>query len=154
MLVEPKVPIWRGIHPGTSNPAAHRPLDRPSDIVIAGGGLAWCALLEAEEGPEADRRRELDAAAREADTMLGKILGKGHQLFPTARLRWDADSAGDLAGYEAVWRESTTPEWQRAVSVGNRTDITLDISKDSVQFGVRAIDSNSRHSPAGSPRPS
>jgi 2-polyprenyl-6-methoxyphenol hydroxylase-like FAD-dependent oxidoreductase len=31
----------------------------------------WCALLEAEEGSEADRRRELNAAAREADPTLG-----------------------------------------------------------------------------------
>jgi 2-polyprenyl-6-methoxyphenol hydroxylase-like FAD-dependent oxidoreductase len=31
----------------------------------------WCALLDAEDGPEADRRRELHAAAREADPTLG-----------------------------------------------------------------------------------
>ena len=31
----------------------------------------WCALLDAEEGPAADRRRELNAAAREADPTLG-----------------------------------------------------------------------------------
>ena len=31
----------------------------------------WCALLEAEEGPEADRRRELNTAARERDPTLG-----------------------------------------------------------------------------------
>lgn len=31
----------------------------------------WCALLEAEDGPEADRRRERNAAAREADPTLG-----------------------------------------------------------------------------------
>jgi 2-polyprenyl-6-methoxyphenol hydroxylase-like FAD-dependent oxidoreductase len=31
----------------------------------------WCALLEAEAGPEADRRRERNAAAREADPTLG-----------------------------------------------------------------------------------
>ena len=31
----------------------------------------WCALLDSEEGPEADRRRELNAAAREADPTLG-----------------------------------------------------------------------------------
>jgi 2-polyprenyl-6-methoxyphenol hydroxylase-like FAD-dependent oxidoreductase len=31
----------------------------------------WCALVDAEEGPEADRRRELNAAAREADPTLG-----------------------------------------------------------------------------------
>jgi 2-polyprenyl-6-methoxyphenol hydroxylase-like FAD-dependent oxidoreductase len=31
----------------------------------------WCALLDAEEGPEADRRRDLNAAARDADPTLG-----------------------------------------------------------------------------------
>ncbi len=31
----------------------------------------WCALVDAEEGPEADRRRELNAAARGADPTLG-----------------------------------------------------------------------------------
>ena len=31
----------------------------------------WCALLDSEEGPEADRRRKLNAAAREQDSTLG-----------------------------------------------------------------------------------
>jgi hypothetical protein len=31
----------------------------------------WCTLLEAEEGLEAERRRERNAAAREADPTLG-----------------------------------------------------------------------------------
>ncbi len=31
----------------------------------------WCALLDSEEGPEADRRRKLNAAAREQDPTLG-----------------------------------------------------------------------------------
>jgi menaquinone-9 beta-reductase len=31
----------------------------------------WCAIIDAEEGPAADRRRELHAAAREADPTLG-----------------------------------------------------------------------------------
>jgi hypothetical protein len=31
----------------------------------------WMTMLEAEEGPEADRRRERNAAAREADPTLG-----------------------------------------------------------------------------------
>ncbi|HET7683411.1 MAG TPA: NAD(P)/FAD-dependent oxidoreductase [Marmoricola sp.] len=31
----------------------------------------WCALLDAEEGPEADRRRQHNAAARDADPTLG-----------------------------------------------------------------------------------
>jgi 2-polyprenyl-6-methoxyphenol hydroxylase-like FAD-dependent oxidoreductase len=31
----------------------------------------WCALLDSEEGPQADRRRERNAAAREVDPTLG-----------------------------------------------------------------------------------
>jgi hypothetical protein len=31
----------------------------------------WTAQIDAEQGPEADRRRELNAAAREADPTLG-----------------------------------------------------------------------------------
>jgi hypothetical protein len=76
------------------------------------------------------------------------------QLTNDSTLLWDADSAGDLSGYEVVWRESTTPEWERAIPVGNVTSVTLDISKDNVQFGVRAVDTRGHHSPAGFPRPS
>jgi hypothetical protein len=65
----------------------------------------------------------------------------------------DADSAADLAGYEVVWRESTTPEWERAIPVGNHTEVTLDTSKDNVRFGVRTVDRQGRHSSAGFPAP-
>jgi hypothetical protein len=75
------------------------------------------------------------------------------QLTNDSTLLWDADSAGDLSGYEVVLRESTVPEWERAIPVGNATGVTLDISKDNVQFGVRAVDTKGHHSPAGFPAP-
>ena len=75
------------------------------------------------------------------------------QLTNDSTLLWDADGAGDLSGYEVVWRESTAPEWERAIPVGNVTSVTLDISKDNVQFGVRAVDTKGHHSPAGFPAP-
>jgi len=75
------------------------------------------------------------------------------QLTNDSTLLWDADAAGDLSGYEVVLRESTAPEWERAIPVGNATQVTLDISKDNVQFGVRAVDTKGHHSPAGFPAP-
>ena len=75
------------------------------------------------------------------------------QLTNDSTLSWVADSAADLSGYHVVWRESTAPEWERAVPVGNATEVTLDISKDNVQFGVRAVDTTGHHSPAGFPAP-
>jgi Zn-dependent M28 family amino/carboxypeptidase len=74
-------------------------------------------------------------------------------LTNDSTLTWDAASAADLAGYEVVWRESTESEWERAIPVGNHTEVTLDISKDNVQFGVRAVDARGHHSPAGFPAP-
>jgi 2-polyprenyl-6-methoxyphenol hydroxylase-like FAD-dependent oxidoreductase len=44
---------------------------RPAYYEVLRAYDRWCALLDAEEGPGADRRRELNAAGREADPTLG-----------------------------------------------------------------------------------
>jgi len=48
-------------------------------------------------------------------------------------------------------RETTSPDWTGAIDVGNVTTVTLDISKDNVQFGVRAVDQEGRRSPVAFP---
>src|SRR5580693_7108476 len=58
----------------------------------------------------------------------------------TTTLTWNANPEPDLAGYEVVMRETTSPDWTSAINVGNVTSVTLNISKDNVQFGLRAID--------------
>jgi hypothetical protein len=66
-------------------------------------------------------------------------------------LTWDASPETDLSGYEVVTRESTAPDWTQAIPVGNVTSVTLDIAKDNLQFGVRAVDKAGHRSPAGFP---
>ena len=66
-------------------------------------------------------------------------------------LTWDANPDPDLAGYEVVLRETTSPDWTSSIKVGNVTTVTLDISKDNVQFGLRAIDRAGHRSPAAFP---
>src|SRR5689334_15879706 len=69
-------------------------------------------------------------------------------------LRWDANKEPDLAGYEIVWRDTTSPVWTNSQAVGNVTSFTMKgMSKDNYFFGVRAIDKDGNRSPATYPRP-
>jgi hypothetical protein len=67
-------------------------------------------------------------------------------------LTWNANPEPDLAGYEVVTRETTSPVWTKVIDVGNVTTVTLDISKDNVQFGVRAVDQAGHRGPAAFPQ--
>jgi len=70
----------------------------------------------------------------------------------TTTLTWDANPAPGLAGYEVVTRETTAPDWANVIDVGNVTAVTLDISKDNLQFGLRAVDQAGHRSPAAFPQ--
>jgi hypothetical protein len=67
-------------------------------------------------------------------------------------LDWAANPEPNLAGYEVVMRETTSPVWTSAIPVGNVTSVTLNISKDNVQFGVRAVDTSGHRSPVAFPQ--
>ena len=67
-------------------------------------------------------------------------------------LSWDANPESDLAGYEVVMRETTSPDWTDVINVGSVTGVTLDIAKGNVQFGVRAVDTAGNRSPVAFPQ--
>ncbi|MBQ1041255.1 MULTISPECIES: M20/M25/M40 family metallo-hydrolase [unclassified Micromonospora] len=68
-------------------------------------------------------------------------------------LRWQRGPEPDLAGYEVVWRETTADQWQKVLAVGDVTEVTIDLSKDNVFFGVRAVDRAGHRSPVAFPKP-
>jgi hypothetical protein len=69
-------------------------------------------------------------------------------------LQWDANKEPDVAGYEIVWRDTTTPVWTDSVWVGNVTSYTMKgMSKDNYFFGVRAVDKDGNRSPVSYPHP-
>ena len=69
-------------------------------------------------------------------------------------LQWTANREDDLAGYEIVWRDTTSPLWTHARAVGNVTSYTVKgMSKDNYFFGVRAVDRQGNRSPVSFPRP-
>lgn len=76
------------------------------------------------------------------------------QLTNETTLRWQRGTAPDLTGYEVVWRETTASDWTHVLSVGDATTVTIDLSKDNVFFGVRAVDREGHRSPVAAPLPS
>jgi peptidase M28-like protein/fibronectin type III domain protein len=69
-------------------------------------------------------------------------------------LKWDANKEPDLAGYEIVWRDTTSPVWTNSRAVGKETSYTVKgMSKDNYFFGVRAVDKQGNKSPVSFPRP-
>jgi hypothetical protein len=75
---------------------------------------------------------KLDPAGMVTSTTLS--WGKPHDI-------------NNVKGYEVVWRPTTSSEWTNSVDVGDITKKTVDISKDNVVFGVRAIGKNGYKGP-------
>jgi hypothetical protein len=66
-------------------------------------------------------------------------------------LTWTRGTDANLAGYEVVWRETTSPVWTEVKAVGDVTTVTLPIAKDNVQFGLRAVGTDGLRSPVAFP---
>ena len=76
------------------------------------------------------------------------------RLSNDTELRWDANKEPDLAGYEIVWRDTTSALWTNSKAIGNVTSFTMKgMSKDNYFFGVRAIDTAGNRSQVTYPRP-
>jgi hypothetical protein len=96
------------------------------------------ALATLALGPAAPRNVEVETVRLENDTAL----------------RWEANKEPDIAGYQIVWRETTSPFWQHKEFAGNVTRYTVKgVSKDNYLFGVQAVDKDGNTSVAVYPRP-
>ncbi len=68
-------------------------------------------------------------------------------------LKWDANTDADLAGYEVVWRDTTSAFWTNSKFIGNVISYTAtEMSKDNYFFGIRAVDKSGHKSPVVYPR--
>jgi hypothetical protein len=95
------------------------------------------ALWSLAQGPGTPKDVYIDATVLTNDTVL----------------LWSRGTDADLAGYEVVWRPTTAPFWTHVIKVGDTTQATINLSKDNVIFGVRAVDRTGHRSPATFPFP-
>lgn len=69
-------------------------------------------------------------------------------------LQWSANSDPNIAGYEVVWRDTSSPLWTHVRKIGKVNSYTFPgLSKDNQIFGVRAVDRAGHRSPVAYPRP-
>jgi Peptidase family M28 len=77
------------------------------------------------------------ASLASAPAPPAKVRLQTKQLENDSTLTWEASPGS--ASYEVLWRDTASPEWEHAQSVGNVTRATLPLSKDNVIFAVRAV---------------
>ncbi len=75
------------------------------------------------------------------------------ELTNDTELTWDADPGPGVHHYEVVWRPTTEDRWTHAIGAGRETRARVDLSKDNVFFGVRAVGRRGHRSPAAFPAP-
>lgn len=74
-------------------------------------------------------------------------------LTNDTELSWAANTEADLARYEVVWRPTIQDDWTNVIDAGTATRKVIDLSKDNVFFGVRAVDTAGHRSPVAFPVP-
>jgi hypothetical protein len=67
-------------------------------------------------------------------------------LVNSSTLHWAASPDGRAAGYEVLYRDTTSPQWEKAIPAGAQFEITVPYSKDNVVFAVRAYDAEGHRS--------
>jgi hypothetical protein len=72
-------------------------------------------------------------------------------LDNSSTIEWSA--VPGASGYEVLWRDTSSPDWERVQDTHGATQVTLPISKDNVIFAVRAFDRQGHRSPAVVPQP-
>jgi len=88
------------------------------------------------------------APTRPKNVVLANRLGNDTEL------KWEMGAETDLAGYEIVWRETTSPVWTNSIYINKVTDYLIkNMSKDNYFFGIRAVDKDGNKSPVSFPKP-
>jgi Zn-dependent M28 family amino/carboxypeptidase len=94
------------------------------------------------------------AALASAPARPKSVAISTRRLSNDTDLQWAANVEPDLAGYEVVWRDTSSPVWTDSRPVGRATSYTMKgMSKDNYFFGVRAVDRAGNRSPASFPKP-
>lgn len=130
--------------------------DRQHQDVRNEGGVAYGDLPAFVDGAYLAGVARLNAAAlmhlANAPSAPAEARIITAELANDTLLRWSPSPEPDVAGYEVLWRETTSAFWQHRRDVGNVSEARLPMNKDNWFFAVRAYDEDGYRSPASFPR--
>ena len=75
-------------------------------------------------------------------------------LSNDSKFCWNRGNDPLVSSYELVWRESGNLQWSHSLDVGDVGHVRVELLKDNLQFGIRAVGADGRKSPAVLPLPS
>jgi hypothetical protein len=114
------------------------------------GGVEYGDALKFVDFDYVARVARLNAASlasmASAPAPPAKVRLLTKDLENDSTLTWESSPGGRAAGYEIVWRGTSSPDWEHVRKVGNVTRATLKLSKDNVIFAVRAVDAEGHRS--------
>jgi hypothetical protein len=114
------------------------------------GGVEYGDLLKFVDFDYVAQVARLNAATlaslASAPAPPAKVRLLTKDLENDSTLTWESSAGGRAAGYEIVWRGTSSPDWEHVQKVGNVTRATLKLSKDNVIFAVRVVDAEGHRS--------
>ncbi|KAL9124566.1 MAG: hypothetical protein Q9217_006114 [Psora testacea] len=96
------------------------------------GKVNGAALWSLANAPSTPRNVSVNATLLSNDSQFSWVMGDDMLL----------------SGYEVVWRPTEAPFWTHQIPVGMVDTVTVNLSKDNVIFGIRAVGKNGYKSPA------
>lgn len=106
------------------------------DFIARVGRVNLAAMWALSQAPATPRNVSVNASALTNNSTFTWLAGE------------EEEEEKGLVGYEIVWRPSISPYWTNAIPVGLVQRATVQVSKDNVVFGVRAVGGNGYKSPA------
>ncbi|KAK6394923.1 hypothetical protein LTR65_001111 [Meristemomyces frigidus] len=102
-----------------------------------------------------------NAPAMPVDVTISELIGfpaatestPYEEITNDSRFAWTTGNDPLVESYELLWRPSGALQWTHSVNVGTVGNVTLNLPKDDLQFGVRAVGASGYKSPAVFPFP-
>lgn len=121
---------------------AHEHYHRQHQDVRVEDGIEYGDVIEGVDFEFAAKMTAVNAATLAAVAWAPpepRDVRIGGAVQPHTTLAWRPADDPDLAGYRIYWRETTAPQWQHSVFVGDADDGALEVDGETVRYTLENL---------------